>query len=437
MGNIVAIVGRPNVGKSTLFNRLVGERKAIVHDSSGVTRDRHYGECEWIGRTFTLIDTGGYVPDSADVFEKAIVNQVTIAIEESDLLLFMVDVTTEITDLDLAFANVLRRAGKPVIVVSNKVDHQMLIPQSGVFYTFGFDELFSVSAMSGSGTGDLLDKVIEMLPPDDKKELEEEISIPKVAILGRPNVGKSSLTNVLLGKERNIVTDVAGTTRDSIHAHYNAFGKEMMLIDTAGIRRKKKVEEDIEFYSVMRSLRAMEEADVCVIMIDATVGIDSQDINLFYLAHRRGKGIVFLVNKWDLVEKDTHSVKNYTAIIHERVQPFVDFPVIFISTVQKQRVFDTVEKIHQVYENRKRHISTSKLNDFIQEVMERNPPPAKKGKHIKIKYATQLKTNYPCFVFFCNLPQYVGDAYKRYLENQLRKAFDFHGVPIKIFFRKK
>jgi len=437
MGNIVAIVGRPNVGKSTLFNRLVGQRKAIVHDSSGVTRDRHYGECEWIGRTFTLIDTGGYVPDSSDVFEKAIVSQVKIAIEESDLLLFMVDVTTDITDLDLAFADILRRAGKPVIVVSNKVDNQMLIPQSGVFYTFGFDDLFSISSMSGSGTGELLDCVIEKLPKEEVQEIQEELSIPKVAILGRPNVGKSSLTNVLLGKERNIVTDVAGTTRDSIHAHYNAFGKEMMLIDTAGIRRKKKVEEDIEFYSVMRSLRALEEADVCVIMIDATVGIDSQDINLFYLAHRRGKAIVFLVNKWDLVEKDTHSVKNYTAIIHERVQPFVDFPVVFISTVQKQRVFDTVEKIHEVYENRKRHITTSKLNDFIQEVMERNPPPAKKGKHIKIKYATQLKTNYPCFVFFCNLPQYVGDAYKRYLENQLRKAFDFHGVPIKIFFRKK
>ncbi|MCK9481324.1 MAG: ribosome biogenesis GTPase Der [Bacteroidia bacterium] len=437
MRNIVAIVGRPNVGKSTFFNRLTGERKAIVHDSSGVTRDRHYGECEWSGRSFTVVDTGGYVPNSSDVFEQAIVNQVNIAIDESDILLFMVDVTNEITDLDMAFANVLRKSGKPVIVVANKTDNQMLIPQASIFYRFGFEELFTVSSLSGSGTGELLDKVVSLMTPA-ADEQQTETDIPRVAILGRPNVGKSSLTNTLLGNERNIVTDVAGTTRDSIHSHYNAFGKEMILIDTAGIRRKKKVSEDIEFYSVMRSLRAMEEADVCVIMIDATIGMDAQDVNLFYLAHRRGKGIVLLVNKWDLVEKDTHTAKEYTAVIHSKVQPFVDFPILFISALNKQRIYDTVEKIQQTFENRKKQISTSKLNEFVQEMIERNPPPSKKGKYVKIKYATQLNNvNYPCFVFFCNLPQYLTDAYKRYVDNQLRSKFDFKGVPIKVFYRKK
>ncbi|MBX2985025.1 MAG: ribosome biogenesis GTPase Der [Bacteroidia bacterium] len=436
MGNIVAIVGRPNVGKSTLFNRLTGERKAIVHDSSGVTRDRHYGECEWTGRSFTVIDTGGYVPNSSDVFEKAIVEQVNIAIQESDLLLFVVDVTNDITDLDMAFANVLRKTGKPVIIVANKTDNQMLIPQASVFYSFGFDELYTISSLSGTGTGELLDRVVALLPKEPEADIQEVI-IPKVAILGRPNVGKSSLTNTLLGNDRNIVTDVAGTTRDSIHSHYNAFGKEMILIDTAGIRRKKNVIEDIEFYSVMRSLRSMEEADICVIMIDATIGMDAQDVNLFYLAHRRGKGIVVLVNKWDIVEKDTHTAKDYTQVIHSRVQPFSDFPILFISAINKQRIYDTVQKIQMVYENRHKHISTSKLNEFVQEIMERHPPQSKKGKHVKIKYATQLKTNYPCFVFFCNLPQYLTDAYKRYIENQMRKEFDFNGVPVKMFFRKK
>ncbi|MCO6495894.1 MAG: ribosome biogenesis GTPase Der [Bacteroidetes bacterium] len=436
MGNIVAIVGRPNVGKSTLFNRLTGERKAIVHDSSGVTRDRHYGECEWTGKSFTVIDTGGYVPNSSDVFEQAIVNQVNIAIQESDLLLFVVDVTNDITDLDMAFASVLRKSGKPVIIVANKTDNQMLIPQASVFYKFGFDELYTISSLSGTGTGELLDRVIELLPKEQGQP-EQEVVIPKVAILGRPNVGKSSLTNTLLGNDRNIVTDVAGTTRDSIHAHYNAFGKELILIDTAGIRRKKNVSEDIEFYSVMRSLRSMEEADICVIMIDATVGMDAQDVNLFYLAHRRGKGIVMLVNKWDLVEKDTNTAKNYTQVIHSKVQPFSDFPILFISAINKQRIYDTVQKIQMVYDNRSKHISTSKLNEFVHEIMEKHPPQSKKGKHVKIKYATQLKTNYPCFVFFCNLPQYLTDAYKRYIENQLRKEFDFSGVPIKMFFRKK
>ena len=437
MGNIVAIVGRPNVGKSTLFNRLIEERKAIVHDSSGVTRDRHYGECEWTGKTFTVIDTGGYVPNSSDVFEQAVVDQVNIAIEEADLLLFMVDVTCDVTDLDLAFAQVIRKSNKPVIVVSNKVDNQNLIPQSSVFYSFGFEELFSVSSISGSGTGDLLDRVLELLPKDVEVKEEEVLDIPKVAILGRPNVGKSSLTNVLLGQDRNIVTDIAGTTRDTLHSHYNVFGKEMILIDTAGIRRKKKVEEDIEFYSVMRALRAMEEANICVIVVDAMVGIDAQDVNLFYLAHRRGKGIVLLVNKWDLMEKDTHTAKHYTELIHEKVSPFVDFPILFISALTKQRIFETVEKIHEVYENRKRRITTSKLNEFLHDMLERNSPPSKKGKHIKIKYTTQLKTDYPCFVFFCNLPQYVSDAYRRYVENQLRQHFNFSGVPIKIFFRQK
>jgi GTPase len=437
MGNIVAIVGRPNVGKSTLFNRLTGERKAIVDDMSGVTRDRHYGECEWVGRTFTVIDTGGYVPESKDVFEKAIISQVNIAIEEADLLLFVVDVTCDITDLDQSFANVIRKSKKPVLVVVNKVDHHQMIPQTSVFYSFGFEDLFSVSSISGSGTGDLLDKVVSLLPESEQDMGLSSADIPKVSILGRPNVGKSSLTNVLLGNDRNIVTEIAGTTRDSIHSHYHAFGKEMILIDTAGIRRKKKVKEDVEFYSVMRSLRAMEEADICVIMIDATIGIDAQDVNLFYLAHRRGKGVVVLVNKWDLVEKDTHTAKKMTDDIHTKTAPFVDYPVLFISALTKQRIYDTVEQILAVYQNRKKRVTTSSLNEFLQEVTERNPPPSSKGKHIKIKYGTQLKTEYPCFVLFCNLPQYVTDAYRRFLENQLRKNFDFKGVPIKIFFRKK
>lgn len=438
MGKIIAIVGRPNVGKSTLFNRLTGERKAIVDDMSGVTRDRHYGESEWNGRSFTVIDTGGYVPQSSDVFEKAIADQVHIAVQESDLLLFMVDVTTDVTDLDSAFANILRKSGKPVVVVVNKTDNHNLIPQGSVFYTFGFEDLFSISSISGSGTGDLLDRVVELLPPEEEvSEEQEEQEIPRVAILGRPNVGKSSFTNALLGEERNIVTDIAGTTRDSIHTHYKAFNKEMILIDTAGIRRKSRVSEDIEFYSVMRSLRAMEEANICVIVVDATLGMDSQDVNLFYLAHKRGKGIVVLVNKWDLVEKDTNTAKEYAKVIMSRTEPFVDYPILFISALNKQRIFQAVEQIHEVYTNVRRKISTSALNEFIHDVIERRPPPAKKGKYVKIKYATQLKSKYPTFVLFCNLPQYVDDAYKRFIENQIRDNFNFNGAPIRIFFRKK
>lgn len=436
MAGIVAIVGRPNVGKSTLFNRLTGSRKAIVDDESGVTRDRHYGECEWSGKQFTVIDTGGYVPQSDDVFEKAISEQVHIAIEEADMLLFTVDITTEITDLDQAFARILRKTSKPVIVVVNKVDNHALLPQSSLFYGLGFEELYSISSISGSGTGELLDKIIELLPQKEA-EIPEEKDLPKVAILGRPNVGKSSLTNVWLGIDRNIVTPIAGTTRDSIHAHYNAFGKEMILIDTAGVRRKKKVHEDIEFYSVMRALRALDEANLCILVLDATQGIDAQDVNLLFLAHRRGKGIVILVNKWDLIEKSTHTAKEYTATIKKRIEPFVDIPILFVSALNKQRIFNAIETVIQVFENRKKHISTSQLNDFLQETIEKHPPPSKKGKYIKIKYGTQLKSTPPTFVFFCNLPQYVGDSYKRFLENQIRKQFDFTGVPIRLFFRRK
>jgi GTPase len=437
MGIIVAIVGRPNVGKSTLFNRLVGERMAIVDDVSGVTRDRHYGMCEWIGKKFTVIDTGGFVPDSSDIFEQEIASQVHIAIDEADVLLFVVDVTTEITDLDQAFAQILRRSKKPVILVSNKVDNQNLIPQSAIFYGLGFDELYSISAMSGSGTGELLDKVVEYIPEDDTEDNFDEEQIPKIAILGRPNVGKSSFVNALLGKDRNIVTPIAGTTRDTIHSHYNAYGHELTLIDTAGIRRKSRVSEDIEFYSVMRALRAMETADICVIMIDAIVGLDSQDINLFYLAQRRGKGLIILVNKWDLLEKDNHSVKTYTDKIKQKIEPFTDVPVLFISVLNKQRIFQAVETIVKVHQNRGRRISTSQFNDFLQETIDRRPPPAKKGKHIKIKYGTQLKTRYPTFAIFCNLPQYVDESYKRFIENQLRAKYDFSGVPVKLLFRKK
>lgn len=454
MGNLVAIVGRPNVGKSTLFNRLLGERKAIVDDFSGVTRDRHYGTAEWCGRTFNVIDTGGFVPHSDDIFEAAIRDQVKIAIQEANVLLFMVDVNTGITDLDASFADLLRRAKKPVLVVVNKVDHGDRISDVSEFYSMGFGELYTISSASGSGTGDLLDAVVEALGPDEaakqiEKEREEaeadgeeyeeeqEERLPRVAIVGRPNVGKSSLVNALLGEERNIVTEIAGTTRDTIDTLYNAYGHSFWLIDTAGIRRKKKVREDIEFYSVMRSLRALEDSDVVVLVIDATVGLDSQDMNLLHLAEKNGKGFVILVNKWDLIEKDHKTALNFEKEIRQKIQPFDDVPILFTSALEKQRIHKAVEVAMKVVENRKRRIPTHKLNEDILPFIEHYPPPSIKGKFVKIKFVTQLPGRSPKFAFFCNHPQYVNDSYKRYLENKIRETYDFNGVPIVIYLRKK
>lgn len=434
MSGIVAIVGRPNVGKSTLFNRLMGERKAIVDDVSGVTRDRHYAKSEWLGREFSVIDTGGYVPRSSDIFEKSIRQQVEIAIDEADVLLFVVDVTTDLTDLDEEFAKILRRSDKPVIVVVNKVDNHERKLESNVFYSLGFEELYPISAVSGSGTGELLDTLVGLLP--EPVEVEDS-ELPRIALIGRPNVGKSSLCNALLGQERTMVTEIAGTTRDTIDTHYNAFGKEFLLVDTAGIRKKAKVHENVEFYSVMRSISAVEGADVCVILIDALTGMEAQDVNLFRLAQRNGKGIVILVNKWDLVEKDTHSTKAYTEAVKNKISPFVDVPILFISALTKQRIHKAIEKAIEVHENTKKRVSTSKLNDVLLPIIQEKPPPSKKGKYIKIKYITQLKSNKVSFAFFCNLPQYVSEAYTRFLENQIREHFDFEGVPITIYFRKK
>ncbi|GAB1447626.1 ribosome biogenesis GTPase Der [Bacteroidota bacterium] len=436
MGNIVAIVGRPNVGKSTLFNRIMGDRKAIVDDFSGVTRDRHYGKAEWQTREFVLIDTGGYVPDSEDIFEAAIRQQVKIAIQEADVLLFLVDAQTGITDLDSTFADLLRRSKKPVLLVANKVDNFESSLNAAEFYSLGFKEMHEISSASGSGTGDLLDEIIKLLPAEDLVETEE-IPLPKIAVLGRPNVGKSSLVNALLGEDRNIVTEIAGTTRDAIHSHYNLYGKELILVDTAGIRRKKKVEEDIEFYSVMRSIRALEDCDVAVLVIDANVGLDQQDLNLVNLAVKNSKGLMVVVNKWDLVEKDTKTARTFELAIRERLRPFDDVPVLFISAIEKQRIFKVVEDALKVYENRSRRIATHELNDFFKNVIDAYPPPSVKGKFVKIKYITQLPGRTPKFAMFCNLPQYINDSYKRYLENKLRESYDFNGVPIQIFFRKK
>ncbi|MBX7204337.1 MAG: ribosome biogenesis GTPase Der [Bacteroidia bacterium] len=435
MTRIAAIVGRPNVGKSTLFNRLIGERKAIVDDFSGVTRDRHYGMVEWNGEEFTLIDTGGFVADSEDVFEREINQQVKIAVEEAAVILFMVDVSTGITPLDESIADLLRRSKKPVLLVVNKVDTSEKMNDTHEFYALGFDELYPLASASGSGTGEVLDEVLKLLPP--APEEKEGAELPRIAIVGRPNVGKSSLVNALLGDERNIVTDVPGTTRDSIDTLYNVFGNEFILVDTAGIRKKGKVHDDIEFYSVMRSLRTLENADIVVLVIDAVQGIDSQDVNLFYLANKNNKGVVVLVNKWDLMEKETNTARDYEKMVKEKLQPFTDVPVLFISALTKQRVHKAVETFMEVYENRKKRITTSKLNEFLQEITEHYPPPAIKGKFVKIKYVTQLPGHYPAFAFFCNLPQYLREPYKRYIENQLRERFDFKGVSIKLFFRKK
>lgn len=433
MGNIVAIVGRPNVGKSTLYNRLTETRKAIVDDMSGVTRDRHYGLAEWTDKTFTVVDTGGYVANSEDVFEIAIREQVLIAIEEATAIIFMVDVTTGITDLDDDIAGILRRSKKPVFVAANKVDNNMLLAEAAQFYSFGLGEIYSLSSMTGSGTGELLDEVIKTF--DETEEVENEL--PVYAIVGRPNVGKSSMINALLGKDRNIVTNVAGTTRDSIHIHYKQFGHDFMLVDTAGLRKKAKVRENIEFYSVMRTIGALEQADVIILMLDATEGIESQDINIFHLAEKNRKGLVLVVNKWDLIEKDHKTAKAFEQQIAEKIAPFTDVPIIFTSVAEKQRIFKVLESAQKVYENRKKKISTSKLNDFLLPIIEKTPPPATKGKHIKIKYITQISASTPMFAFFCNLPQYIKDPYKRFLENKLREQFDFTGVPIQLFFRQK
>jgi GTP-binding protein len=438
VSNIVAIVGRPNVGKSTFFNRLIGERKAIMDNESGVTRDRHYGRAEWCGKYFTVIDTGGYVTGSDDVFEGAIREQVMLAVEECTVALFMVDITEGIHDLDKEFANVLRKSKKPVYLVANKADNPKQANYVGEFYALGLgEEIHAISSQTGSGTGDLLDSVISHFP-----EPEEEFpyeGVPRIAVLGRPNAGKSSFVNVLLGTDRNIVTDIAGTTRDAIDSNYKAYGKDFILTDTAGIRRKSKLHgQDIEFYSVLRSITALENSDVCVIMIDATRGLESQDVNIISLAERNRKAMVILVNKWDLVEnKETNTAKKFTEDIYERIKPIDYVPVLYISCLTKQRIFQAIEKAIEVFNNRSKKVTTSEINDKLLPFIEHYPPPILKGKQVKIKYITQLPTIVPSFAFFCNLPQYVSESYKRFLENKIREQFSFEGVPINIFLRKK
>lgn len=434
MGFTLAIVGRPNVGKSTFFNRLLEQRKAIVEDTPGVTRDRQYGVSEWNGKSFNVIDTGGFVNDSDDVFEREIRKQVLIAVEEANAIVFMCDVTTGITALDEAMAQVLRPAKKPVFLVVNKVDNGTRLLEAAEFYSLGFEHNFFLSSISGSGTGDLLDEVAKLITVE-AEEVDQEL--PKFSIIGQPNVGKSSLLNALVGSERTIVSDIAGTTRDTIHTHYNLFQKEFILIDTAGIRRKTKVHEDLEFYSVIRAIKAMDEADVCLMMIDAEKGIAQQDLNIFSLAVKKGKGIVFLVNKWDLVEKSTNTAKGYEKELKERLAPFTDVPVIFISAKEKTRVFKVIETALEVYESRKRRIQTSVLNEVMLKVIESYHPPVVRGNSVKIKFVTQLPTAVPSFAFFTNYPDDIKTPYKNYLENKLRENFNFKGVPVRIFFRKK
>lgn len=433
MGNIVAIVGRPNVGKSTLYNRLVERRDAIIDDVSGVTRDRKYGVCEWNGKKFTVVDTGGFVHGSEDVFEAAIREQVAVAIEEATVIVFLTDTTTGITDLDEEVATMLRRTKKTVFLAVNKVDNGARMLEANEFYSLGFEDIFFVAALTGSGTGDLLDAITEKVEEYEPQEND----LPKIAIIGQPNVGKSSLTNALLGEDRNIVTNKAGTTRDAIHAHYNKFGHEFMLVDTAGIRKKSKVHEDLEFYSVMRAINALEECDVCLLVLDATDGIEQQDMSLFHLAHRRNKGIVVVVNKWDLIEKETNTARDYERQIKERLRPFDDVPILFISVLEKQRLMRVVETAMEVFQNRTRKIPTSQLNELMQEVIQAVPPPTHRAHVIKIKYVTQLPTYYPAFAFFCNHPKHIKESYRNFLENKLRENYNFKGVPISIFFREK
>ncbi len=434
MSNIVAIVGRPNVGKSTFFNRLIQRREAIVDSVSGVTRDRHYGKSDWNGKEFSLIDTGGYVVGSDDAFEAEIDKQVELAIEEADAIIFMVDVDSGITPMDDEVAKLLRRVDKPVFLAVNKVDTSARAADAVEFYSLGLGEYYTIAGINGSGTGELLDALVEALP-EEKEEVEEDL--PRFAVVGRPNAGKSSFINALIGEERYIVTDIAGTTRDAIDTKYNRFGFEFNLVDTAGIRRKAKVKEDLEFYSVMRSVRAIEHSDVCILIFDATRGFDGQVQNIFWLAQRNHKGIVILVNKWDLVTKETNTMKKMEAEIRREIEPFTDVPIVFISVLNKQRIFKAIETAVQVYENRSKRIKTKELNDVLLPIIQNNPPPAYKGKYVKIKFITQLPTPQPQFAFFCNLPQYVRDPYKRFLENKLRDKFGFAGVPISIYMRKK
>jgi GTP-binding protein len=436
MSTIVAIVGRPNVGKSTLFNRLIKRREAIVDSVSGVTRDRNYGKSEWNGKEFSVIDTGGYIKGSDDIFEAEIRKQVELAIDEADVIMFVVDVEEGITPMDDEVAKLLRKITKPVIVVVNKVDNAMREKDAYEFYNLGLGEYITISSNSGSGTGELLDQLIDVFP-NKPEPTKEELDLPRFAVVGRPNAGKSSFINALIGVDRYIVTDVAGTTRDSIDTKYDRFGFEFNLVDTAGIRRKAKVKEDLEFYSVMRSVRAIEHSDVCILMIDATRGFEGQDQSIFWLAAKNRKGVVILVNKWDLVEKDTMSTKEYETKIKQELEPFTDVTILFVSALTKQRLLKALEETVKVYENRKQRIPTSKFNDYMLKVIENSPPPALKGKYVKIKYCMQLPTPTPQFVFFANLPQYVKDAYKRFLENKIRENWDFSGVPIDIYIREK
>ncbi|HWJ91897.1 MAG TPA: ribosome biogenesis GTPase Der [Flavisolibacter sp.] len=435
MAFTVAIVGRPNVGKSTLFNRLLEQRKAIVEDIPGVTRDRQYGTADWNGKNFYVIDTGGFVPDSEDVFEREIRKQVEVAVEEASVILFVVDAATGITDLDESMADVLRRSTKPVFLVVNKVDNNQRMLEAAEFYSLGIEKIFFIASISGSGTGDLLDAVTELI--GEETEPEDEKGLPKFAIIGQPNVGKSSLLNALIGEERTIVSDIAGTTRDTIHTRYKLFQKEFILIDTAGIRRKARVHEDLEFYSVIRAIKALDEADVCLLMLDAEKGIAAQDLTIFSLAARKGKGLVVLVNKWDLVEKSTNTAKEFEKVLKQRMAPFTDVPILFISALEKTRIFKAIEAALEVYENRQKKIPTGKLNDVILKAIEAYHPPVVRGHPVKIKYITQLPTTVPSFAFFCNFPDDVKEPYKNYLENKLRENFDLTGVPIRIYFRKK
>ncbi|MDM8004451.1 MAG: ribosome biogenesis GTPase Der [Bacteroidota bacterium] len=434
MSKIAAIVGRPNVGKSTLFNRLTESRAAIVNEESGVTRDRHYGRVSWNGVEFSVVDTGGFVENSDDVFESEINRQVKLAISEADVILFMVDVETGIHELDKAVAAMLRKVQKKVITVVNKVDNNKRLLDAAEFYGLGLGDYFPVSSVNGSGTGELLDEIVKHLPEVPEEQGEE---IPRVAVVGRPNVGKSSLANTLLGEERNIVTPVAGTTRDSIHSLYNKFNYRFLLIDTAGLRKKAKVDEDIEFYSILRSVRSIEESDLCLLLIDATRGLEAQDLSILSIIQKNNKGVIILVNKWDLIEKDHTTTKHFEDEIRSRTAPFTDYPILFISAITKQRVHKVLELIMSVYENRRRKISTSRLNEVMLAIINETPPPSLKGKHIKIKYVTQLPAAYPAFAFFCNFPQYIKDPYRRFVENRLRESFPLTGAPVKIYFRKK
>lgn len=431
---LVAIIGRPNVGKSTFFNRLIGRRQAIVDEYSGVTRDRHYGKSDWGGREFSVIDTGGYVSDTDDIFEKEIAKQVMIAMEEANLILFVCDARQGLIDLDRDVARLLRQSKKPVMMVANKIDNPSQEAESYEFYELGFEKIYPISAINGAGTGDLLDDLIQLLPEEEKVEENE---LPRISVVGRPNAGKSSFVNALLGIDRNIVTDVAGTTRDTIDTHYNAYGFDFTLVDTAGIRKKAKVHEDLEFYSVMRAIRAIEHSDVCILMVDATEGLGQQDLNIFGLIEKNRKGVVVLINKWDLVEKETNTAKDFEAQIREKLAPFNDVPIIFTSVINKQRIHKALETALDVYKNRTQRVKTNKLNEILLPIIEYTPPPATKGKYIKIKYVQQLPTHAPTFAFYCNLPQYIKDPYRRFIENQMRKHFNFTGVPIQIFFRKK